>query len=246
MTTNKTNNYEMTVIVPVYNEEEYMSNLERRLGAFIKKAAVPSCILFVNDGSKDDSLERIKDICSRNDHFFYISSDTNRGLSTAMKAGFDTVQSRLAGYIDSDLQTDPDDFNILLPYAGDYELVTGIRANRKDSFGKKLQSKIANGFRRKMTGDTATDTGCPLKIIHSDTARRIPFFDGMPRFLAALVMLDGGRMKELPVRHYPRQNGVSKYHLANRLVKPFLDCFAYRWMKSRYIRYRIDGSNING
>ena len=84
-----------------------------------------------------------------------------------------------------------------------------------------------------MTGDKATDTGCPLKIMHADVAKRIPFFDGMHRFLAALIALEGGKMKEMPVRHYPRQNGVSKYHLANRLVKPFLDCFAYRWMKSR-------------
>ena len=111
--------------------------------------------------------------------------------------------------------------------------------------GKRLQSKIANGFRRKMTGDKATDTGCPLKIMHADVAKRIPFFDGMHRFLAALIALEGGKMKEMPVRHYPRQNGVSKYHLANRLVKPFLDCFAYRWMKSRYIRYTIDSNNVN-
>lgn len=245
MTDNKTGNYEMTVIVPVYNEEENMKNLEEHLGAFLGKAAVPSCILFVNDGSKDSSLEHIRDICSRNKHFYYISSDTNRGLSTAMKAGIDTAQSRLVGYIDSDLQTDPDDFNILLPYTGEYQLVTGIRANRKDTVGKRLQSKIANGFRRKMTGDKATDTGCPLKIMHADVAKRIPFFDGMHRFLAALIALEGGKMKEMPVRHYPRQNGVSKYHLANRLVKPFLDCFAYRWMKSRYIRYTIDNNNVN-
>lgn len=244
MTDNKTSQYEMTVIVPVYNEEDNMANLEQRLSAFLAKAAVKSCILFVNDGSTDSSLSHILDMCGRHEDFFYISSSENHGLSTAMKAGFDTARSRLVGYIDSDLQTDPDDFNLLLQYADEYELVSGIRANRKDSPGKRLQSKIANGFRRRMTGDTATDTGCPLKVLHADIARRIPFFDGMHRFLAALVMLEGGRMKELPVRHYPRTNGVSKYHLSNRLVKPFLDCFAYRWMKSRYIRYAVDSSNV--
>ena len=161
-----------------------------------------------------------------------------------MKAGIDAIESRLTGYIDSDLQTNPEDFNLLLEYAADYQLVAGIRAKRKDTFFKRLQSKIANGFRRSMTGDTATDTGCPLKVMWSSYAKRLPFFDGMHRFLPALMMLEEGRFKELPVRHYPRTAGVSKYHLWNRLKGPFLDCFAYRWMKKRYIRYHVDESNI--
>lgn len=241
---NKTSEYTLTIIVPIYNEEDNMPALEKALGDYIAKASVKACVLFVNDGSRDTSLDKIRDICGRNPSFFYISSAENHGLSTAMKAGFDTVESRLAGYIDGDLQTNPEDFELLLPYADDYELVAGIRANRKDTWGKRMQSKIANGFRRRMTGDTATDTGCPLKIIHADVARRLPFFNGMHRFLAALVGLEGGRFKELPVRHYPRTRGVSKYHLSNRLVKPFEDCFAFRWMRSRYIRYHVDATNV--
>lgn len=243
--TNKTALYDMTILVPVYNEEDNIAALEEALSAYIATAPVKVCVLFVNDGSRDSSLEKIKDVCARRDHFFYISSTENHGLSTAMKAGFDTVLSPLTGYIDGDLQTNPEDFNLLLPYTDHFELVAGIRAGRKDSLGKRLQSKIANRFRRAMTGDTATDTGCPLKIIHSDVAKKIPFFDGMHRFLAALVSLEGGKMKELPVRHYPRTRGVSKYHLSNRLVKPFQDCFAFRWMRSRYIRYNIDEGNLS-
>ncbi len=241
---NNTSDYELTIVVPVYNEEDNLDRVEKSLAAFLPTARVKSCVLFVNDGSKDSSLRKIKDICSRNDGFFYISSDENHGLSTAMKAGIDTAESKYTGYIDSDLQTNPEDFNLLLEYAPEYQLVSGIRANRKDSGFKRLQSKIANGFRRKMTGDTATDTGCPLKVMWSAYAKRLPFFDGMHRFLPALMMLEGGRFKELPVRHYPRVAGVSKYHLWNRLKGPFVDCFAYRWMKKRYIRYRIDGSNF--
>lgn len=244
MNENKTGNYELTIIVPIYNEEDNMPALEEALAGYLKKALVKSCVMFVNDGSRDSSLQRIKEICARREGFFYISSAENHGLSTAMKAGFDNTASRLVGYIDGDLQTNPDDFNLLLPYTKEFAMVAGIRANRKDTWSKRMQSKIANSFRRSMTGDTATDTGCPLKILHSDIARRIPFFDGMHRFLAALVGLEGGQTKELPVRHYPRTKGVSKYHLSNRLVKPFADCFAFRWMKSRYIRYRVDDSNI--
>lgn len=244
MKENKTGQYEMTIIVPVYNEEDNLSRVEQMMVDFLPKAVAKCCVLFVNDGSTDGSLEMIKQMCGRHDDFFFISSNANHGLSTAMKAGFDTAESPFIGYIDSDLQTHPEDFNKLLPFRNDYELVTGIRAKRKDTWAKRKQSKIANGFRRSMTGDKATDTGCPLKVINSTFARRMPFFNGMHRFLPALIMMMGGKMKELPVSHFPREAGVSKYHLWNRLKGPFLDCFAFRWMKTRYISYDIDDSNV--
>lgn len=241
---NKTKDYGMTIIVPVYNEEDNLDRVEKEFSAFLPKAKVKSCVLLVNDGSKDSSLEKIKAICDRHDDFFYISSSENHGLSTAMKAGIDTAESRLVGYIDSDLQTLPEDFNLLLEFADDYQLVSGIRAKRKDSWFKRRQSRIANGFRRHMTGDTATDTGCPLKVMWTSYAQRLPFFDGMHRFLPALMMLEEGRFKEIPVRHFPRTAGVSKYHLWNRLKGPFLDCFVYRWMKKRYIRYTVSETDV--
>jgi glycosyltransferase involved in cell wall biosynthesis len=241
---NNTQQYEFTIIVPIYNEEDNMARLEEALSAYLPTAPLKTCVLFINDGSRDSSLEKIKDICQRHPDFFFISSSENHGLSTAMKAGFDTVESRYIGYIDGDLQTHPEDFNLLLKEMPGHQLVSGIRANRKDSWFKRLQSKIANGFRRKMTGDTATDTGCPLKVIQADYAKRLPFFDGMHRFLPALMMMVGGKFKEIPVHHYPRTAGVSKYHLWNRLKGPFLDCFAYRWMKKRYISYHIDNNNF--
>ena len=242
---NNTREYECTIIVPIYNEQDNLERLEKTLRDYLPTALYKCCVLLINDGSKDNSLQMIKDICQRNRDFFYISSSANHGLSTAMKAGIDTVESKYIGYIDSDLQTTPEDFNLLLQYAPDYQLVSGIRAKRKDSWFKKLQSKIANGFRRKMTGDTATDTGCPLKVMWTDYAKRLPFFDGMHRFLPALMNLEDGKFKEMPVRHFPRIAGVSKYHLWNRLAGPFKDCFAYRWMKKRYIRYQIDDDNVS-
>ncbi|MDD6551988.1 MAG: glycosyltransferase family 2 protein [Prevotellaceae bacterium] len=241
---NETANYELTIVVPVYNEQDNLARVEEELSKFLPTAKVKSCVLLVNDGSKDNSLKMIKEICQRQPDFYYISSDENHGLSTAMKAGIDTAESKYLGYIDADLQTNPEDFNLLLQYVSDYDLVTGIRAKRKDSIFKKLQSKIANGFRRSMTGDTATDTGCPLKVMRTDIAKRIPFFNGMHRFLPALFALEHGRFKELPVRHYPRIAGKSKYHLWNRLAGPFNDCFGYRWMKKRYIRYQIDEKKL--
>lgn len=242
---NKTGQYSLTIVVPVYNEEDNMQALEEKLGAYLPKALCASCVLFVNDGSTDRSLERMKAICSRHPDFFYLSLERNGGLSAAMKAGIDAAESAYVGYIDADLQTAPDDFNLLLMYVRDYELVMGIRAARKDSLFKKLQSRIANGFRRMMTHDGVQDTGCPLKVMHTDYAKRIPFFTGMHRFLPALMLLQHGRVKQVPVHHFPRTAGQSKYHLWNRLVSPFVDCFAYRWMKKRYINYRVAENNLS-
>ncbi|MDE6346964.1 MAG: glycosyltransferase [Muribaculaceae bacterium] len=241
---NKTGDYDFTIIVPVYNEEDNMAAVEKRLADYLPTASRRACVLFVNDCSTDNSLALIKDICARNDHFYYISFVRNGGLSAALKAGIDYAWSPLVGYIDSDLQTAPEDFNLLLERADEAELVTGIRADRKDSGFKKLQSKIANGFRRSMTNDGVADTGCPLKVMHTDYAKRVPFFTGMHRFLPALIKLQNGRVIQMPVRHFPRVAGKSKYHLWNRLAGPFKDCFAYRWMRKRYINYDIDGANL--
>ncbi len=242
---NKTAEYEFTIIVPVYNEEDNISELERAFTAYLPRASKRTCVLFVNDGSNDTSGERIKEVCRRNNDFYYISFARNAGLSAAIKAGIDCAQSPLVGYIDADLQTTPEDFELLLPHSGDNALCTGIRAARRDSVFKLIQSKIANGFRRMMTGDGATDTGCPLKVMHTDAAKRIPFFKGMHRFLPALILLqEGAKYYETPVRHFPRMAGKSKFHLWNRLVSPFMDCFAYRWMKKRYINYNVAEGNI--
>ncbi len=245
MMTDKLSAYEFTIIVPVYNEVDNMPALEERLGRFLPQCKYKACVLFVDDGSRDGSLEALQAACSRNPDFYFISFAKNAGLSAALKAGIDVTSSPYLGYMDADLQTAPEDFNLLLEDIRDYSMVIGIRANRKDSFFKNLQSKIANGFHRMMTGDGAIDTGCPLKVLQTDAARRLPLFKGMHRFLPALILLqDGGSYKQVPVRHFPRAAGKSKYHLWNRLWGPFADCFAYRWMKPRYINYTISRENI--
>lgn len=243
---NPTKEYDFTIIVPIYNEEENIDYLEKKLSEYLLKAVYNTCVLFVNDGSKDASEKGLERLCSSYQHFYYVSFEKNAGLSAAIKAGFDIVESKYVGYIDADLQTVPDDFNLLLQFVEEYPLVMGIRAHRKDSGFKRLQSKIANNFRRMMTHDGATDTGCPLKVLQSSYAKRIPFFTGMHRFLPALIQLqEGGCFKEIPVRHFPRIAGQSKFHLGNRLIAPFKDCFAFRWMAHRYINYKVANNNIN-
>lgn len=228
-----------TVIVPVYNEEESLPAFFEAMEQFLRTSPVPTQVLFIDDGSTDKSPALLRQRCDTEQNHSYLTLDQNYGLSTAIKAGIDHCTTSLLGYIDADLQTKPEDFLLYFEYFPDYDMVNGIRAKRKDSLIKKLSSRFANSYRRLMINDGISDTCCPLKIIKTDYARRMPFFTGMHRFMPALVQLQEGRVKEIPVSHYPRLAGTSKYHLLNRLVGPFFDTLAFRWMRSRYIRYGV-------
>ena len=230
---------EFTIVIPIYNEEDNLIRLEETMNQYLSKSIKQTEILLINDGSKDKSLALMKEICSRNQAFHYISFDKNYGLSAAIKAGFDTVESKWVGYIDADLQTDPEDFNKLLALADQYDLVTGVRADRKDSFVKNMSSKIANSIRRAFTNDGMDDTGCPLKVIDAEKAKKIPMFKGLHRFLPAMILLQNGTVTQVPVKHFPRIAGKSKFNLWNRLLGPLMDCFAFVWMKKKYINYKI-------
>jgi glycosyltransferase involved in cell wall biosynthesis len=231
--------YQLTIVIPVYNEADNLLRVEKECIEFFENTSVKSKVLFVNDGSKDASQKLIEDICNRNNDFTFISFKENRGLSAAIKAGFDYTSTPLVGYIDADLQTSPKDFNKLLEYSKDYQLVTGVRADRKDSFVKNMSSKIANSIRRTFTKDGMDDTGCPLKIIHTDYAKRIPMFKGLHRFLPAMILLQNGKIIQIPVQHFPRIAGKANFGLWNRLLGPLMDCFAYLWMKKKYINYAV-------
>ena len=236
-------NHEFTIIVPVYNEEDNLERVEKELSDYIKIASKKTKILFVNDGSKDKSQPLIEQMCSNNNDFSFISFEKNCGLSAAISAGFQHTNTELVGYIDSDLQTDPKDFNLLLEHIEEFDLVTGFRANRKDSFVKNMSSTIANGIRRSFTHDGMDDTGCPLKVIKTSYAKKIPMFNGLHRFLPAMILLQNGKIKQIPVKHFPRIAGEAKYGFWNRLLGPLMDCFAYVWMKEKYINYAIDKQN---
>jgi glycosyltransferase involved in cell wall biosynthesis len=236
-------NKTFTIIVPVYNEADNLERVEKELSEYLKSCPVKADVLLVNDGSSDNSQQIIENICSNNTGFSFITFKENKGLSAAIKAGFDHVQCDFVGYIDSDLQTTPSDFNLLLKEIDNFDLVTGVRSNRQDSFVKNMSSTIANGIRRAFTHDGMDDTGCPLKIIKTEYAKKIPMFKGLHRFLPAMILLQNGQIKQIPVQHFPRIAGEAKYHLWNRLFGPLVDCFAYLWMKKKYINYTIKSTS---
>ena len=234
----------LTILVPVYNEEECIRPLVTMLDDFLTEPGLDTAILFINDGSTDNSARLIEDIC-RNDHrYSCLTLSRNYGLSTALKAGIDRCNTTFIGYIDADLQIDPSDFHKLIPYAQHYDLVTGYRLGRKDTVTKRLSSVIANAFKRWLLNSDIIDTGCPLKLIRTRIAQQMPFFNGMHRFIPDMVLLLGGVVKQVPIAHYSRFAGQSKFSLRNRFLGPVADALAFRWMQKKFIRYTVRSEKI--
>ncbi|RPD98206.1 glycosyltransferase family 2 protein [Aureibaculum marinum] len=237
--------YRMTIIIPVYNEIDNLDRIYSTFTDYFSKSKTKSKVLFIDDGSTDNSFTKIAEICEGNPDFEYLKFKNNCGLSAAIKAGIDHIKTELIGYIDADLQTTPYDFDLLLAEIDNYQAVIGYRGKRKDTLNKKIQSVIANSIRRGLINDGIIDTGCPLKVIHTDVAKKIPFFKGMHRFIPALILLQNGKIKQLRVQHFERIAGKSKFNIFNRSLKALRDTFAYRWMRSRYINYTIEKSKID-
>lgn len=230
----------LTIIVPVYNEEKCLEQFCCEMDKFLAAAPLPSSVLFVNDGSTDHSQRIIERVCQEDARYHFLQWESNRGLSTALKAGIDHCTGSLIGYIDADIQTSPMDFLRLLEYIPEYDMVTGIRRQRKDSLLKVACSYVANHLRRVLNNDHFVDTGCPLKIGKASYLKLLPWFEGMHRFLPSLVLMAGGRVHQIPVQHFPRFAGDPKYGFLNRINVALIDMLAFRWIQSHYIRYDIE------
>jgi dolichol-phosphate mannosyltransferase len=231
----------LTVVVPIYNEAPCILQLVERLDLFLEAAPCDTQVLFVDDGSTDQGLSLVQAACRQRPRYAYLRLAENMGLSTALKAGIDHCSTPWVAYIDADLQTSPMDFLELLPHCGTYDLVTGVRANRKDTLVKRISSVVANTIRQRLLGDGMTDTCCPLKIGRTEMLQSLPFFKGTHRFLPALVQMKGGRVHQTPVTHYPRFAGEAKYHLGNRLIGPFMGLLVVAWLQRQTTHYQAEG-----
>ena len=171
--------------------------------------------------------------------------DRNYGQTSAFDAGFHQAGGDLIATLDGDLQYDPADILTLLPLAEHYDLVCGWRKDRHDTLVKRLSSRIANAIRNAVIHDGVRDTGCSLKVFRRQVVERIPLFEGMHRFFPALARMHGFTVTEVPVRHYPRAHGRSKYGIGNRVFKALRDLLAVRWMQRRRLQYRYRDSTLH-
>jgi glycosyltransferase involved in cell wall biosynthesis len=229
-----TNSPAVSVIVPLFNEEENMSILQSELKAAL--AGIDHEMIFVDDGSIDRTLERIETA----PNVRVIRFEKNTGQSAAIYAGLQAAHGAITVLIDGDLQNDPTDIpRLLAEIDRGADLVCGYRARRKDTLLKRLTSRIANFVRSRFTKDYVRDTGCTLKAMRRDCVSALLPFKGMHRFIPALVKGAGYRLVEIPVNHRPRRFGQSKYGLGNRALRATIDMFGVRWLLSRRFNYKI-------
>jgi len=227
----------LSVVVPVYNEEENIAALLEQLQAAMKDWAAEVEFLFVDDGSTDATLELLKRAQSSDPRIRIAHFRGNLGQTAAMEAGFHLAKGRAEVTLDGDLQNDPAEIPRLAHMLSDFDVVCGIRARRQDTWWKRRSSRIANGFRNWMTGDDIVDTGCTLKAYRRECVERLELYNGMHRFLPTLLKMRGYRVTQVPVGHHARRAGKTKYDTWRRLKKGLADVWAVRWMKKNWIAY---------
>jgi len=224
----------VSVIVPVFNEEDNISILQSELGRAL--SGIEHEIVFVDDGSSDRTAERIQ----RGPEVRVLRFENNTGQSAAIYAGLNAACGATLVLIDGDLQNDPADIpKLLAEISRGADLVCGYREKRKDTMVKRLTSWIANFVRSRFTKDGVRDTGCSLKAMRRECIRTLLPFKGMHRFIPALVKGAGYQLVEVPVNHRPRRFGKSKYGLRNRALRATIDMFGVRWLLSRQVNYKL-------
>ena len=231
---------EMSVVVPVYNEQANLSMLIPKLVEVFDRLGSLYEMIFVDDGSSDGSRKLLKEMASQVPSLRVVGLKQNRGLSTALLAGMREARGRIIVTLDSDLQNDPEDIPRLLEYLDRYDMATGWRQKREDPWLKRIASRIGNSVRNWLSGERINDSACTLRVFRRECLQDIPIFNGMHRFMSTLVKMRGYRIIEVPVTHHPRKYGESKYNIRNRMWRSFVDLLAVRWMKGRRIQYDIE------
>jgi dolichol-phosphate mannosyltransferase len=236
----------VSIVIPCHDEAENVGPLAAELRRALEGVAGGDYeVVFVDDGSKDATAERVRAEVERGPpgRFRLLRLAENGGESAATEAGLRAARGRLVVTMDGDLQNDPADIPALLApiLAGDADCVCGWRRERRDgdSGSRRLQSRIANGFRAFATGDPIRDAGCTFRAFRRECVERVKVFRGMHRFLPTLIRWEGYRVVEIPVRNRPRVHGRSKYGMWGRAVAGLHDVFAVRWMRSRIVRWRV-------
>ena len=223
----------LSVVVPLYNEEENVGLLTQKIHESLHGYNYQ--IIYVDDFSTDGTRQVIK--AMKDEKIHLISLKKNYGQSLALAAGFDYAQGDYIITMDGDLQNDPSDIPQMLGpvVSGEYDVVTGIRQKRKDSLIKKIPSKIANFMVRRVTKLDIKDNGCALKVFTREVAKDLNLYGEMHRFITLLAYLEGAQIKQVPVKHHPRNAGKSKYGL-ERVFKVVADMMLLLFIRKYFQR----------
>jgi glycosyltransferase involved in cell wall biosynthesis len=223
----------LSIIIPVYNEEESIPLLHERLSRTLKELELSYEVIYVDDGSADGSYKQLQALVERDQRVRVVRLRRNFGQTAAMSAGVDHSTGQVLIFMDGDLQNDPIDIPRLLAKLDEgYDVVSGWRKNRQDAaISRKLPSMIANKLISKITGVHLHDYGCTLKAYRWEVFRHMRLYGEMHRFLPAYATLAGAAVTELEVSHHPRQFGVSKYGIS-RTVRVILDLITLKFLST--------------
>jgi len=227
-----------SVVVPFYNEAENLPRLIREIDTMLRTLEGPAEIILVNDGSTDN-FEQPPTSPAFAIRWLHLTQ--NSGQSAAMYYGMQEARGEFIILMDADLQNDPMDAPKLLKKLQDEKLdiVTGVRLHRNDTFIRRISSTIANKVRATLLQDHTSDTGCTLKVMRAEPAKRLPGWNGMHRFMPALVLSAGYKIGEIPVEHRARHAGVSKVAGGKRAVRATVDLLGMLWFTRRQFKGRI-------
>lgn len=224
---------DFSLVVPIYNEQDNVDELYRVITSALSAADLDYEIIMVDDGSSDGSYEILKHLATTDKRLKIIRFRRNFGQTAAMSAGFDAASGRIIIPMDGDLQNDPADIPRLIKKLDEgYDVVSGWRRDRKDTFiTRKIPSIIANALISRMTGVHLHDYGCTLKAYRREVLDGINLYGEMHRFVPALASQFGAKVTELPVNHFPRLHGVSKYGIS-RTLRVVLDLMTVKFLMS--------------
>jgi glycosyltransferase involved in cell wall biosynthesis len=227
-----------SVVVPFYNEAENLPQLIREIDAMLRAMEQPAEIILVDDGSTDNFAQP-----PGSPAFLirWLHLTQNSGQSAAMYYGMQQARGRIIVLMDADLQNDPMDAPKMYRKLEDegLDLVTGVRVHRNDKFIRRFSSSVANAVRGALLQDHTSDTGCTLKVIRAEAAKRLPAWNGMHRFMPALVLSSGYKIGEIPVQHRARHAGVSKVAGGKRAVRATMDLIGMLWFTRRQFKGRL-------
>jgi dolichol-phosphate mannosyltransferase len=223
----------ISVVIPVCNEADNVGPLAREIQAALADHG-PFEIIFVDDGSTDGTVAAIQAVRASIPEIRLLQHSNRSGQSRAVCTGVEAARAEWVATLDGDGQNDPADIPAMIKAVSGAEpslkLVMGNRTTRKDTWLRRISSRVANGVRGGLLRDGTPDTGCGIKLMHRATFMRLPWFNHMHRFLPALYQRAGARVISVPVRHRPRTRGTSKYGLWNRLWVGIVDLFGVRWL----------------
>lgn len=234
---------ELSVVVPAFNEAGNVGHLVDETAAALR-GRIAFEMVFVDDHSKDATLDELRAAQVRHPELRVLSHGTQSGQSTAVRNGIKAARGAWIATMDGDGQNDPADIPKLLAERAkapaDVKCLAGWRTTRKDDAGKRISSKVANAVRSRLLRDATPDTGCGLKLFEREAFLDLPYFDHMHRYLPALFQRAGWRTVSVPVNHRPRGAGASKYTNFGRLMVAFADLQGVAWLIRRSRRTRVD------